>query len=343
VFILTRNGFAGQQRYAAASWSSDVTCTWTAMRKQVPAGLSFSLSGMPYWTLDSGGFAVPARYSASNPAEADVTEWRELNTRWFELATFLPLMRVHGQTLPREIWEFGGDTSPAYAAMLKFDRLRYRLLPYVYSLAGDVTHRAGTILRPLVMDFRTDEAARDIGDEFMFGPAFLVAPVMTYNARTRSVYLPSTSGGWYDFWMGTAAASGQTVQAAAAFDVIPVYVRAGAMVPIGPELQYAAEKPADPITLYVYAGADGAFTLYEDQGLDYDYQRGAFSEIPLRWTDATHTLSIGARQGSFTSMLSSRTFQVIVVTTSNPVGFSFTPTADRSVLYTGAALDITFD
>jgi alpha-D-xyloside xylohydrolase len=340
VFILTRNGFAGQQRYAAASWSGDITSTWTAMRKQVPAGLSYSISGLPYWTLDSGGFAVQSKYSATNPAAADVTEWRELNTRWFEYATFLPLMRVHGQAPPREIWQFGGDTSTAYQAMLKFDRLRYRLLPYLYSLAGEVTRRAGTILRPLVMDFRTEAAARDIVDEFMFGPAFLVSPVTTYNARTRSVYLPTAAGGWYDFWTGTAAAGGQTVQAAAPFDAIPVYVRAGSIVPLGPELQYAAEKSADPIVLYIYAGVDGSFTLYEDQGLTYDYQQGAFSEIPMRWTDSTRTLTIDARQGSFSGMLPSRTFQLVLVSPTKSVGFSFSPTADRSVTYSGTALDV---
>jgi alpha-D-xyloside xylohydrolase len=340
VFILTRNGFAGTQRYAAATWSGDITTTWTAMRKQIPAGLSFSLSGVPYWTLDSGGFAVPPRFAATSPAAADVAEWRELSTRWFEWATFLPLLRVHGQAPPRELWQFGGDTSTAYAAMLKFDRLRYRLMPYIYSLAGAVTRRAGTMLRPLVMDFRTDATARDIGDQLMFGPAFLVSPVTAYNARTRSVYLPNTAGGWYDFWTGTAAAGGRTVQAAAAFDAIPVYVRAGSIVPLGPELQYTGEKPADPIVLYVYSGADGAFTLYEDQGLTYDYEGGAFSEMPMRWTEATRTLSLGARQGSFSGMLASRTFQIILVSPSKAAGFSFTPTADRSITYTGAAMDV---
>jgi alpha-D-xyloside xylohydrolase len=343
VFILTRNGFAGQQRYAAASWSGDITSTWTAMRKQIPAGLSFSVSGLPYWTLDSGGFEVPARFSASNPTSGDLNEWRELNARWFEYATFLPLLRVHGRALPREIWQFGGDTSNAYLAMLKFDRLRYQLLPYIYSLAGDVTRRGGTILRPLVMDFRTDAAARDIVDQFMFGPAFLVSPVTSYNVRTRSVYLPASAGGWYDFWTGTAAAGGQTVQAAAGFDVIPVYARAGSIVPVGPDLQYVAEKPADPITLYVYSGADGSFTLYEDQGLTYDYQQGSFSEIPLRWTEATRTLSIGARQGSFTGMLQSRTFQVVLMSPGKAVGFSFTPTTDKSITYTGVAQDVTLN
>jgi alpha-D-xyloside xylohydrolase len=193
------------------------------------------------------------------------------------------------------------------------------------------------------MDFRTDATARDIGDQFMFGPAFLVAPVTTYNARTRSVYLPKVDGGWYDFWTGKTMAGGQSVQADAPFDSIPVYLRAGSIVPIGPELQYVAEKPADPITIYVYAGADGAFTLYEDQGLTYDYQQGAFSEIPIEWNDATRTLSIGARQGSFTGMLSSRTFEVIVVSSSNAVGFSFSPTADKTVAYTGSAQEVTLD
>ncbi|MBC8132835.1 MAG: alpha-xylosidase, partial [Deltaproteobacteria bacterium] len=222
VFILTRNGFAGQQRYAAASWSGDITSTWTSFKKQIPAGLSYSVSGLPYWTVDSGGFAVPPRFAATVPATPDATasadtkEWRELNTRWFEYATFLPILRIHGQAPAREIWQFGGNTSAAYLAMAKFDRLRYRLLPYIYSLAGAVTQQSGTIMRPLVMDFRNDATAREIGDQYMFGPALLVSPVTTYNARSRAVYLP-TAPGWYDFWTGTREAGGATITAAAAF------------------------------------------------------------------------------------------------------------------------------
>ncbi len=338
VFILTRNGFAGQQRFAAASWSGDISSTWTALRKQIPAGLGFAVSGMPYWTLDSGGFAVPPRFAAATPTAADTAEWRELNTRWFEYATFLPLLRIHGQAPAREIWQFGGDTSTAYAAMLKFDRLRYRLLPYIYSLAGAVTQRAGTMMRPLVMDFRTDTTARKVGDQYMFGPALLVSPVTSYNARSRSVYLPAAAG-WYDFWTGARSTGAATITASAAFDSIPVHVRAGSIVPVGPELQYTGEKPADPITLYVYAGADGSFDLYEDQGLTYDYERGAFSTIPIRWNDATRTLTIGTRSGTFAGMLASRTFQLILVSPTKAVGFSFTPTADKSVTYTGAPID----
>jgi alpha-D-xyloside xylohydrolase len=340
VFVLTRNGFAGLQRYAAASWSGDISATWTAMKKQIPAGLSYSLSGMPYWTLDSGGFAVPPRFAATTPTAPDTAEWRELNTRWFEYATFLPILRIHGQAPVREIWQFGGDTSPAYQAMLKFDRIRYRLQPYIYSLAGAVTQQAGTILRPLVMDFRTDTTAREIGDQYLFGPALMVSPITTYNARARSVYLPMAPG-WYDFWTGTRSAGGATVTAAAAFDSIPVYARAGSIVPVGPELQYTHEKPADPIALYVYAGADASFNLYEDQGLTYDYEHGEFSTIPLHWNDGTRTLTIGARSGTFSGMLASRTFQVILVSPSKAVGFSFAPTPDKTVAYTGAAVDVT--
>jgi alpha-D-xyloside xylohydrolase len=343
VFMLTRNGFAGMQRYAASTWSGDISSTWTAMKKQIPAGLGFSVSGMPYWTLDSGGFAVPTRFAAATPTAADTAEWQELNARWYEYATFLPLMRVHGQTPYREIWQFGGNTSAAYAAMLKFDKLRYRMLPYIYSLAGAVTQRAGTIMRPLVMDFRSDTTARTIVDQYMFGPAFLVAPVTTYQAANRSVYLPSTPGGWYLFWTGAAAAGGASVSAPAPFDAMPVYVRAGSIVPLGPDLQYTNEKPADPITLYVYAGADGAFTLYEDQGTTYDYETSAFSQIALKWTDATKTLSIGARAGSFTGMLASRTFQVVRIASGKAVGYPSTAAPDKTVTYTGAAVDVTLN
>ena len=336
VFILTRSAFAGQQRYSAAIWSGDITSTWTAFKKQITAGTGYSVSGNPYWTVDSGGFAVPTRFTAGGNAE----EWRELNTRWFQFATFLPILRVHGQTPNREMWEFGGDTSPAYLAQLKFDRLRYRMLPYVYSLAGAVTHEAGTILRPLVMDFRTDATALNVTDQYMFGKAFLVSPVTTYLARERAVYLPTAAGGWYDFWTGAAVAGSKSITASAAFDAMPVHVRAGSIVPFGPELMYTSEKPADPITLYVYAGADGAFTLYEDDGKSFGYESGAFSRIPIAWTDATKTLNIGARTGTFTGILESRTFQVVLVSANKAVGFSFSPTADKTVTYTGAAQDI---
>ncbi len=340
VFILTRSGFAGQQRYAAATWSGDTSSTWTAMKKQITAGLGFSVSGLPYWTMDSGGFSVPSRFSAKDPAPEDVAEWRELNTRWFEFAAFVPLLRVHGQFPYREMWQFGGGDSPSFRAQLKYDRLRYRLLPYIYSLAGAVTQDSGTIMRPLVMDFPDDPKALDIADQYMFGPALLVNPVTTYQARSRPVYLPG-SGGWYDFSTGAALKGGQTLAADAPFDAIPLYVRAGSIVPAGPELRYVGEKPADPVTLYVYAGADGAFSLYEDDGSSYGYERGKFARIPLRWNDAARTLTIGERAGSFAGMLAERSFDIVLVSAGRPAGFSLAPSAiDRHVPYRGAPVEV---
>ena len=353
VFILTRSGFAGQQRYAAAVWSGDTSSTWTALAKQVQAGLSFSLSGLPYWTMDVGGFSVPGRFAPvqghtstgepifGEPSAKDTEDWRELNTRWFQFGTFTPLLRVHGEYPYREMWQFGGEKSPAYQAQLKFDRLRYRILPYLYSLAAAVTQEGGTIMRALVMDFRNDAKACAITDEYMFGPALLVSPVTAYQARSRQVYLPPATT-WYDFWTGAAMDGGQTITAPAPYDSIPVFARAGAIIPIGPELQYTAEKPADPITLYVFAGADGAFTLYEDDGLTYGYEKGTFARIPIRWNDAKRVLTIGRREGSFPGMLEERAFQVILVSKQKPVGFSFAPPPDRAVRYRGQAIELSF-
>jgi alpha-D-xyloside xylohydrolase len=339
VFNLTRSGFAGQQRYAAATWSGDVTSTWTALQKQIPAGISFSISGMPYWTMDSGGFEVPARFSKPEATAGDLEEWRELNTRWFQFATFVPLLRVHGRFPYREMWEFGGESHPAYQTMLKFDRLRYRLLPYIYSLAGAITHKASTMMRGLAFDFRDDAKAREISNQFMFGPALLVSPVTTYKARSRSVYLPKT-GGWYDFWNGAALTGGQTIEAPAPYESMPVYVKAGSIIPSGPEIQFTNEKAADPITLFVYTGANGLFTLYEDEGVNYNYEHGAFTKIPIQWNEAARTLTIGKREGRFPGMLTERTFNIVFISQAKPVGFSFTPTPDRTIRYQGTEVKL---
>ena len=338
VCILTRSAFAGQQRYGATTWSGDITSTWTAFERQIPAGLGFSLSGIPYWTTDAGGFSVPGRFKSGDPES--VAEWRELQTRWFQFATFLPIMRVHGQSPPREMWHLGEEKDAAFSTHLKFDRLRYRLLPYVYSLAGAATHDSGTIVRPLVMDFRSDARARHVEDQYMFGQALMVSPVTVFQARSRDVYLPEGVA-WYDFWTGQSIAGGQSIRAPAPYDALPLHVKAGAIVPFGPELQYTDERPADPITLYVYAGADGELVLYEDQGSSYDYERGAFSRIPVRWNDATRTLSIGERQGRFPGMLTRRTFGVVIVSRAKPTGFSFTaPKLDRTIDYDGSAREL---
>src|SRR4029450_6896657 len=239
-FILTRSGYAG------GSWSGDTSSTWTAMAKQVPAGLGMALSGYPYWTMDVGGFSVPARFNAEKPTPEDAEEWRELNTRWFQFGTFVPLLRPHGETPNREMGFMGGESHEAYKTILKFDRLRYRLAPYTYSLAGEVTHGAGSFMRALVMDFRNDPRARDVRDQFLFGKALLVSPVLSYKARSRGVYLPQGAG-WYDFWTGAFAAGGQAKDAPAPYDSLPLYVRAGSILPLGAGVEYTPGTAGGPV------------------------------------------------------------------------------------------------
>jgi alpha-D-xyloside xylohydrolase len=328
VFILSRSAFAGQQRYSAASWSGDTSSTWQAMRKQIAAGIGFCISGIPYWTMDVGGFSVPARFNSDSPTPGDLDEWRELNTRWFEFGAFCPFLRVHGEYPYREMWEFGGDSSPAYNAQLKFDRLRYRLLPYIYSMAGWVTQNGYTMMRGLVMDFPNDATAREIKDQFMLGPAFMVNPVTEYRARSREVYLPSGTK-WYDYWRGDLLDGGQMITAAAPLDQIPLFVRAGSIIPVGPDLQYTGEKPADPLSIYVYQGADGDFNLYEDDGFTNAWERGAFSLINLHWDNRARILTIGKRQGSFAGMLMERAFDI-----------HFVPAGRQKVRYVGEAVRV---
>ena len=336
VFILTRSGFAGIQRYATVTWSGDITSEWTTLRKQIPAGLGFSISGSPYWTTDTGGYTMQPRFANAREGTA-LDEWRELNARWFQYSTFSPILRVHGTDRPREMWNIGDEGTEVYRTELKFDRLRYALLPYIYSVAGMVTHDGYTMMRPLVMDFRNDATARPVADQYMFGPAFLVCPVTEYKARSRRVYLPSGAE-WYDFWTGKQT-RGTTIQADAAYETLPVFVRAGSIVPIGPDQQYAGENAGGELTLYVYAGQDGRFSIYEDDGLSYGYERGQFSRIPLAWTDSSRTLLIGARSGSFTGMPAQRTFDVVLVSPDTPVGYGSAPAA-RRVTYRGAPLRV---
>ena len=328
VFILTRSGYAGQQRNAAALWSSDITGTWDVLAHQVTNGLSVSLSGIPYWTTDIGGFFV------NYPGGVDNPEYRELYTRWFEWGAFCPIFRSHGTSISREMWRFGPETQ---ATLLKYDNLRYRLMPYLYSQAWQVTHSGTTILRPLIMDFPGDAVARETSDEFLFGPSLLVCPVTTKGATARSVYLPSGAN-WTEFWTGQPHRGGQTLAALALLDTLPLYVRAGSIVPMGPYLQYVAEKPADPIELRVYPGANGACTLYEDEGVNYDYEKGQYATIPLTWNEAAHTLTIGARQGTFPGMLARRTFRVVWVKPGHGVGLAPAPAADKTIAYDGRAV-----
>ncbi len=320
VFILTRSAYAGQQRYSAVTWSGDISTRWYDFKAQISAGLNFCLSGIPYWTMDIGGFAVEPRFERNVKPE-DLEEWRELNTRWFQYGAFCPLFRVHGQFPPREMFNLAPDDHPAYQTMLAYDKLRYRLMPYIYSLAGMVTHEDYTIMRALVMDFGSDRNVFNIGDQYMFGPAFLINPVTEYKVTSREVYLPAGTG-WYDFKTGKYFQGGQTVEADAPYSDMPIFVKEGSIVPFGPAIQYTAEKPADPIRLIVYTGKNAALTLYEDEHINYNYEKGAFSRIPLNYNEATRTLTIGARQGEFPGMLKKRTFEIVWISPDNPVAFN---------------------
>ncbi|HXT32178.1 MAG TPA: TIM-barrel domain-containing protein, partial [Vicinamibacterales bacterium] len=336
VFILTRSGFAGIQRYATVTWSGDITSTFSTLRKQIAAGLGFSISGTPYWTSDTGGYTMEPRLARARDGEA-LDEWRELNARWFQFSAFCPVLRVHGTDRPREMWNIGDETTAVYRTELKFDRLRYALFPYVYSVAGAVTQDGSTMMRPLVMDFRNDAKARDLTDQYMFGPAFLVTPVTEYKARSRAVYLPAGSA-WYDFWTGARHDGGATITADAPLETLPLFVRAGSIIPVGPDQQYIGEKPRESLTLYVYAGRDGQFSLYEDEGGTYGYERGEFSRIPLSWNEAARTLTIGPRVGSFPRMPASRTFTVVLVTPDKPVPYAGAQAPGRTLRYTGQAV-----
>jgi alpha-D-xyloside xylohydrolase len=337
VFILTRSAFAGSQHYAATVWSGDIAARWSDMRTQISAGLNFSLSGLPYWTMDIGGFSVEHRYE--NATGKDLDEWREQMTRWYQFGAFCPIFRVHGQFPYREIYNVAPSDHPAYHSMLYYDRLRYRLLPYIYSLAAMVSREDYTIMRALVMDFPLDPAVKDIGDQYLFGPSLLINPVTTYEARTRELYLPAGQG-WYDLYSGHYTEGGQKIAAAAPYERIPLFVKEGSIIPFGPELQYSSEKPADPITLNVYTGRDASFTLYEDENINYNYEKGACARIPVTWNEASKTLTIGRREGSFKGMLSQRVFKINWISRSGDHPLDFNAPASASVHYGGEKITV---
>ena len=337
VFLLTRSGFAGSQRYAAAIWSGDIGSTWRDMKNQIAAGVNFSLSGLPYWTMDIGGFVVPEKFE--RPDAANLEEWRELNTRWYQFGAFVPLFRSHGQFPYREIFNIASETHPAYQSFLYYDQLRYRLMPYIYSLAGAAYHENYTIMRGLAMDFAKDTAVLNIGDQYLFGPSLLVNPVYEYRQTKRVLYLPA-SAGWYDFYSGKWYAAGQKIMADAPYERMPVFVKAGSIIPFGPALQYTAEKPADTITLNVYTGADASFSLYEDEGTNYNYETGAFSIIPVKYSEATKTVTVGDRKGSFTGMLLKRTFRINFITPQHAKPLNFETGYNKKVIYEGKQLTI---
>ncbi|WP_303024209.1 TIM-barrel domain-containing protein [Duncaniella muris] len=327
VFLLTRSGFAGQQRYSTATWSGDIATRWEDMKAQISAGLNFAASGIPWWSMDIGGFCVEDRFVAA-AAEFDKTgretpdmkEWRELNTRWYQFGAFAPMFRAHGQWPYREIFNIAPENHPAYKSVVYYTNLRYDLMPYIYSLAAKTHFDDYTIMRPMVMDFTADKATRNIGDQYMFGPSLLVAPVYTYGATSREVYFPEGAD-WYDFYTGKEINGGQTLKVAAPYERIPLFVRSGSIIPFGPAMQWSAEKPADMINLYVYAGEDGKFVLYEDENTNYNYEKGQYAMIPFSWNDETSTLTIGKRAGQYPGMLRNRKFNIIKVSEKTPVSY----------------------
>ena len=355
VFILTRSAFAGQQRYGANTWSGDVTSSWNALRNQISAGLNFSLNGIPYWNADIGGFFLTRfRRKLEDP------EYRELYTRWIEFGVFTPMMRSHGEGAPREIYQFGTKGSRYYDAIEKYINLRYRLLPYIYSTSWDVTANQSTMMRALVMDFPKDKNALDINDEYMFGKSILVSPVTNamyvkpavsgrdtiqvedFSAiKSKETYLPAGND-WFDFWAGEKLAGGNKVTKQSPLDIIPLYVKAGSILPLGPSVQYAAEKKWDDLEIRIYPGANGKFVLYEDENDSYNYEKGVYSTIIFDWDDKKKTLTISDRNGSFPGMLNERKFNIVIVSANKGGGENRIAQPDKEITYSGKKLAIKF-
>jgi len=348
VFILTRSGFGGIQRTASAIWSGDTVARWSNLKEQIAAGVGTAMSGVPNWTLDIGGFTPEDRFRSnagkfvgphSDLATDQVAEWQELNTRWYQFGAFLPLYRAHGQNPYREIYNISDEGSATYNSMVWYTRLRYRLMPYIYSQAGDMYHKDGTLMRGLAMDFPNDKVAGDLNDQYMFGPALLVSPVYELGARSRSVYLPKDND-WYNFYSGERLAGGQHISAAAPYERIPLFVRAGSILPTGPAVQYADQVMNADITLSIYAGANGKFELYEDDGRTYGYEKGEWSRIPFSYDNASGTIEIGKRIGGFKGMSETRTIHLRLISGKTPEADNFDSQIVQSVAYSGEATRI---
>ena len=347
VFLLTRSGFAGEQRYSTATWSGDIATRWEDMRAQMTAGLNYSMAGLPFWGMDQGGFCVENRYVAAQQEfdktgkeNADLKEWRELQARWNQFGCFVPLYRTHGQWPTREVWNIAPADHPAYKTIVAYDKLRYRLMPYLYSMAGMVHFKDYTMMRGLVMDFNGDDNVYDIKDQWMFGPALMACPVGEYQKYSRNVYLPKQKG-WYDFYTGKHYAGGQTIVADAPYEKIPVFVPEGSILPVGPEMEWSDQKKPELIDLYVYAGKDGSYTLYEDEGTNYNYEKGKYATIDFLYDNAQKTLTIGARKGSFDGMLQKRRFNVVLVSGDNQQGISLAKAPKgKKVKYAGQVVTV---
>ncbi len=341
VFLLTRSGFAGQQRYSTATWSGDIATRWEDMKAQISAGLNFAVSGVPFWTMDIGGFCVENRYMAAQQlyeakgfVNDDLKEWRELQTRWFQFGMFCPLFRTHGQWPVREIYNLAPESDPLYKSQEFYLKLRYKLMPYVYSLNGMVHFNDYTIMRPLVMDYAADfDAVKNIGDQFSLGSSIMVAPVTTYKTRSRNVYLPAGQS-WYDLYSGKTIAGGQNIEADAPYERIPAFIPAGAIIPLGADIESTRDHKGHDLTVFVYAGKNGNFTLYEDEGTNYNYEKGQCAFIDFAYDDAAHTLEISDRRGDFPGMAQSRNITVVLVSADNAIALDNTATG-KTVEYNG--------
>ena len=363
IFIMTRSSFAGQQHYGSNMWSGDVNSSWDMLRKQVPAGLSFTLTGNPNFNTDIGGFFCGSYNTRGAGSAPRNPQFQELYVRWMQYALFCPVFRSHGADAPREIWQFGKKGEPVYDAIEQQIRLRYRLIPYLYSMAWQVTSANGSYMRPLFADFAQDKKVWNMTDEFLFGRSILACPIVDpqyteekiirtdamtgwnrQNAtdgsaagtidftatKTATKYLPKGAA-WYDFWTGRRYGGGQTVTLETRFDRVPMFVRAGSILPLGPEMQYVGEKAWDSLELRVYPGADATFTLYEDEGDNYNYEQGKHATITMQWNDKARKLTIGQRQGAYEGMLQQRQFTVVL-----PDGTT------KTAHYDGSAVSIAF-
>ncbi len=328
VCILTRSAFSGQQRYGIINWSGDIGWDWDTYRRQIVAGLNFTITGLPYWTTDIGGFFRPGRTQYTDE------KFHEILTRWYQWGAFSPIFRIHGYMTETEPWKYGQTVENNMRKMLN---LRYRLLPYIYSEAWQVTTNGSTIMRPMIMDFNGDTEAVKQQYQFMFGKSLLVTPITESGITQQNVYLPKAST-WYDFYTGISYNGGQIVKADAPLDKIPVFVKAGTILPIGAAVQYASEKKWDNLEIRVYEGANGSFTLYEDEGDNYNYEKGAYSTITFSWDDAKKVLTIGERKGSFTGMLTERKFNIVLINKNKPAGYDSAVKFDKEVKYNGNSI-----
>ncbi len=346
VFILTRSAFAGQQRTGAITWSGDIHASWECFAQQIPAGLSLGLCGIPHWNADIGGFFL-------NPVFPDALHnaaFHELYVRWMQFGCFTSMMRSHGTHCPREIYYFGNPGEPLFDALLKPIKVRYALLPYLYSTLRRIHAEAASLMRPLVADYPEDPKVRELGSEYCFGQSLLIAPVTRQfysrggeldlnKTRTFPVYLPKGAD-FYDFWTGVIVHGGRTIRRAVPLDTIPVYVKAGTILPIAEPVQYAEQKKWKDLEIRIYPGADGTFTLYEDENDNYNYEKNRFSEIEFCYHDSTSTLTVGARKGTFLGMLRQRRFRIVKVAESRGTGEAQSECADAILDYRGKAMEI---